>query len=562
MSAREGWLSVGLVALVALIARIASAGPVVYPVPEDTAYYVGVAQALVGGEGLVSDAIWSYATPPLEFPRPAFEIWMPLPTFLAAIPVWLFGAAGADLGTAHMAAQRIYVPLGILVCVLAWRLAADVAVEVGLTGGRARVLAIGTGLTTAVSLPALLYSAVPDSTMPFAAVVLAATLLMTRVLRDPRGARWLDPRTIGIGLCLGVAALTRNEAIWLALTWAGLVAVARGGSGSAGDSGDGRPGLDRAARVRLVGTAAVVAIACYAPWAIRNEIAFGSFLPGQALSNALSIRGTDIFAWADPPTLERYLAQGWAAILEARLVGVLHNLLNVLVFLGVPVSILGLLGLPWLARVAAVRPLLVFAVVTFLVTSLVFPVSTTWGTFLHAAGAIHVLLIVSALLALDRGIDWVGTKRGWTRPVAWLGATLTVTASLLFSFVLLPAFGSQSTETARRYAAIDGVMAAAGLPLGDGPVIADYPIWLAEAEGIRTLALPDETPPDVLSLARAFPGTTVVLTFGGLHEVWFDAVDGGGEGAACFEEVDLPAPTDPDDAAAVADARAWRIVCP
>ena len=57
------------------------------PTPEDTAYYVGVARNLVEGRGLVTDAIWSYQTPPLVFPRPAFEVWLPLPTFLAAIPM-------------------------------------------------------------------------------------------------------------------------------------------------------------------------------------------------------------------------------------------------------------------------------------------------------------------------------------------------------------------------------------------------------------------------------------------------------------------------------------------
>ncbi len=34
-------------------------------------------------------------------------------------------------------------------------------------------------------------------------------------------------------------------------------------------------------------------------------------------------------------------------------------------------------------------PLVGFSLTTFLVATLVFPVATTWGTFLHAAGAIH-----------------------------------------------------------------------------------------------------------------------------------------------------------------------------
>ena len=47
------------------------------------------------GHGLISNALWSYVTPArdasgglsLGFPRPAFEIWLPLPTLLAAIPM-------------------------------------------------------------------------------------------------------------------------------------------------------------------------------------------------------------------------------------------------------------------------------------------------------------------------------------------------------------------------------------------------------------------------------------------------------------------------------------------
>ena len=62
-------------------------------------------------------------------------------------------------------------------------------------------------------------------------------------------------------------------------------------------------------------------------------------------------------------------------------------------------------------RSGALRPLVIVSVLTFLVTSLVFPVATTWGTFLHAAGAVQVLLIVSALMALDTLIARVGVTQ-------------------------------------------------------------------------------------------------------------------------------------------------------
>ena len=101
MTRREAWLSAGGVFLVALAVRAWAAAQVPFPIPEDATYYWGVARNLVEGHGLVSDAIWSYATPArdpatgafgLFFPRPAFEIWLPLPTLLAAIPMVLLGS--------------------------------------------------------------------------------------------------------------------------------------------------------------------------------------------------------------------------------------------------------------------------------------------------------------------------------------------------------------------------------------------------------------------------------------------------------------------------------------
>ncbi|MHB8400175.1 MAG: hypothetical protein ACYDCI_14770, partial [Candidatus Limnocylindrales bacterium] len=179
MTRREAWLTAGGLFVVALAVRAIVAAAIPFPTPEDTAYYYGVARNLVEGRGLVSDALWSYQTPPLILPRPAFEVWLPLPSILAAIPMLL-------LGTGFHAAQVGTVLLGSLVPVLAWRLAADLAIELRLPTGRARTLAIGSGLTAAVSLPLLLHGVLPDSTTPFTVFALAACLLMTRILRDPR----------------------------------------------------------------------------------------------------------------------------------------------------------------------------------------------------------------------------------------------------------------------------------------------------------------------------------------------------------------------------------------
>lgn len=544
MTRREAWLSAGLVFLVALVARALFARTLHFPTPEDTAYYVGVARNLLEGRGLVSDAIWSFQTPPLQFPRPAFEVWLPLPS-LIALP------AMAVLGSTFEAAKVSAVLVGSLVPVLAWRLAADVAVERGFPVGRARTLALGTGLTAAVYLPLVLFGALPDSTMPFALLTLAATLLMTRILaRPPEGRAICDARLLGLGVVLGLAALTRNEVAWLAVTWVGLAAW----------------GGPRDRRLALVGVPALVALLLFVPWLIRDWAVFGNPLPGQALANALSVTGFDIFAWSDPPTLSRYLAVGPGRLLEMRVEGLWHDLANVLVAPGFPVALIGLIALPWSARARSLRPLVIVSIATFLVTGLLFPVSTTWGTFLHAAGAIQVFLVISALVGLDALIARVGVWRGWTRPVAWLGPALTIASALLFSSLILVNYGRQSADVARRYELLGQRMAAIGRPLDAtaGPVVTDFPIWLAEARRIPTLGLPDETPANVVDLARAFPGTRyLVVNDDADHGRWPAILATDAPGAACFHELNLgPAPSDLDDARILARTRVFEIGCP
>ena len=542
MSRREALVSAAIVFGVALGVRIWAAGQVVFPQPEDTAYYVAVARNLLEGRGLVADALWSYQTEPLSFPRPAFEVWLPLPTILAALPM-------AILGTTFKAAQLSAVIAGAIVPVLAWRLGADVAIERGLSPGRVRMLALGIGLTAAFYLPLVLFSALPDSTMPFAVLALGACLVMTRAARraetQPLDVRWL----VALGVLIGLAALTRNEAVWLGLVW--LVIVWR------------TPGMTLRKGIRLVGTVGVVAAVVFAPWAVRNWLTFGSPLPGQAAANAFSVTGFDIFAWNDPPTLSRYLAVGPARLAEMRLEGLWHNLYTVLLAPGSPVAALGLLALAWQVRERALRPLVLLAALTFAVTSLAFPVATTWGTFLHAAGPVHVLLVVSCLGALDAAIARAGIIRGWTRPVAWLGAAFGVAASALFAVSFMPATGAQSAAAQEQYAAIERRMAEVGEPLGRGTprAITNFPIWLADSTGTEALALPAEPPDSVLDLARHF-GATRLIFIGTAHDEWPGVLETAAPGAECFEEVPLDVSADDPDAESLEDVRVFRIVCP
>ena len=550
MTRREAWVSALGIFLVALAVRAWAAAQIPFPIPEDATYYWGVARNLVEGHGLVSEAIWSYATPAhdpttgafgLFFPRPAFEIWLPLPTLLAAIPMLLLGS------TSFRTALIVPVLLGAIIPVLAWRIGADLAAERGLKRERARTLAVGSGLVSAVALPLVLPSALLDSTVPFGAAVLAACVLGTRLLGEPRDARVRDPRLLGLGLALGLAALARNEAIWVALSWAAIawwhVPTMTGAR------------EHRAVRARLVLVPAVVALVVVTPWLIRQAITFGSPLPGQAITNAWALTGFEIFAWKEPATLAGYLAAGPATWVGNRIDGFLHNLVSVLLLPGAPIAAVGLLGLPWAARARSLRLLLVSAVATFAITTLVFPVQTTWGTYLHAAAPADVLLIVSGLAALDAGLAWVGRRRAWTRPVAWFGPLFAGAGALLFLGLGIPAYGANAAATEASYGSLPGRFAALGDPLDPAvPVISNHPIWVAEANRVRALALPDEPVSSVLEIARTFGARYVVLdgTAGGWPARLATDPD-----ARCLQPVTLPG------AGATPDPfRVYRVACP
>ncbi len=171
-------MTVTVIFCLAVALRAAAAAVIAFPVPEDTAYYWGVARNAVDGHGLVTYALWSYQLPPLTAPRPAFDIWLPLPS-VVLVPLM------ALLGTGFRAAQVTSVLISSVVPVLAWRLAGDLAVERGLPRMRARAVAVGAGIVTAVEGPLVLFGALPDSTALFTVLTLAACILMERVAREP-----------------------------------------------------------------------------------------------------------------------------------------------------------------------------------------------------------------------------------------------------------------------------------------------------------------------------------------------------------------------------------------
>ena len=482
----------------ALVAGALAASRVAFPPTEVSAYVAGVARNLVEGRGLVSDVIWSYAAGPYVLPRPAFDLWQPLPGFLAALPM-------AVAGSSFAAAQVAFVALAAAIAPLTWWIARDAAARNALAGRRAATVAAGAGMVAATFGPFLVAMAGPDSTVPFTVFAVAACAVMPPALDGRRRAG------LALGLLLGLAYLSRQEAIWLGLAYVALLLGRAGGIRVAW----------RGLRWPMVAGALLVV-----PWLVRNALAFEGGLIRQTLENAWFTRSEDVFAYLDRPSLATFLAQGPGGILAHVAGGLVHGLVDVLLVPAFPVGVVGLVAFAGLRRTPALREasplraLVISGAVTFLVTGVVFPVATLWGTFQHASGPLLVALVVLAALGMDALLARIRRLRGWSRENAWLAplATLALTVPIAALAVTLTAAGA-----AREEDRMEAVAAAVGRL--DGPVVTDHPMWIANALGVPALALPDEPPANIVRLAREFgAGWLLVLdTRGRYPDVLLDA---------------------------------------
>jgi hypothetical protein len=522
-----------LVFALALLARVATASGITFPIPEDSSYYVAVARNLAAGRGLVTDVLWSYATPPLAVPRPAFDLWQPLASFVAA-PFM------AVLGPSLAAAQIPSVLLGAALGPLAWLIARDAARQLDLPEGRASIVAFTGGLLVALAPLLVIQSAEPDSSAPYAILAVAACALMPAALA--RGGASGRARVL-LGIAIGLAYLARNDAIYLLAAFLVLA--------TALPRADQRPVPGSGYAGRLMATLATAAV-LVVPWLVRQAVVWDGSPIGQLVENAWVVRPTDIFGWSLRPTLGSYLAMGPGGLMGLRVDAFVGDLLLVLIgaFPAAVIGVIALIARPRLAAIPALRPLTLVAALTVAVDVLVFPVAGRAGLWAHGSGPAIVLLAVAAAFALDALVARAAAIRGW-RPldgpfsraglIAPLGVAIVATPLLALSASLEH---ERSTTTQTEYAALASVSSRWDAPAGR-PVVTDHPMWASEALGRPALVLPREPPPAVLDLMRRFGAVAVVIRDDDPSVVataLLLATYRDGSGRACFPELPAVAP--------------------
>lgn len=510
------WVTPLALYVLALGIRLAATAWIPFPPTEGSLYYLDVARNLVSGDGLVTNVQWSYATPPMAAPRPAFDLWLPLASFVSALPMLVMGAT-------HQAGQLGMSLLGAAIAPLAWAVTREAGSIDALGARRTGAAALGAGILAALLGPWLVATVGPDSTVPFAVLGTLDALLVARLLRSAAPAVGSGPASrrlmpgLVLGLALGVTYLARQEVVWIGLTLV-LLAV---------------PHITRAASgtrlmtaLRLLGPVVVGGLLVVAPWLLRQQLTFGGAAAGQVLDNMLLLRNEQIFAIHDTPTLGAFLAQGIGGILGNIARAVATQVTESLVLGAFPVGVVGAVAVVGLRRRRSLRTpsalavLLLSGAITFVATALLFPVATLWGTFQHAAGPLLVGLIVAAVLGTDAVMTRISLARGWDPVNVIVGPAALIALMLPVTLIQLASVRGSAIEMQRRIEAVGLALDAAATTTGDPdgdlarPLVSDHPMsvaWLLERP---VLVLPDDPPIVLGELARATGARQLVILGG------------------------------------------------
>lgn len=367
----------GALMTLSLIVTILAALPVHRPTYMDADYYLLTAQRLVQGFGFSENILWNYLDDPAGLPHPSHVYWMPLPSILAAIGLWLFGDS-------FRAAQLPFILLTAFLPLVSYHLSRTLGEERH---------AWAAALFTVFSGFYLAFWAMPDA---FAAFALAGSLSLIALGQGiaGRGQRWF----FLAGLGAGFGHLARADGVLL--LGVGVMIVM--------SSVPRRPSsLVRRLSLLLLGYLLVMA-----PWFYRNWVTIGAILPGAGLKTLFLRDYDELFSYGLPLTLGRYLEWGLGPILASKLWAARLNLMtfvgpNNLIFL-TPFTLIGL----WrLRREALMRPALLYGVLLYAAMTLAFTFPGVRGGLLHSSVALLPFFFAAAPVGLEAAIRWVARRR-------------------------------------------------------------------------------------------------------------------------------------------------------
>lgn len=358
----------------------------------DSAYYTVGGLQLFEGHGFVEPYIWNYFANPEGLPAPAFVYWMPLPSLLTFIGMWL--GRSSDFFWAKLPFLLLAGLLPVLTVYLAGMMLRNRAYA---------WIAGGLGVFPGVYA---IYLTIPETFVPY--MVGGGLFIIVAFFAENKLVGRLDSfrRIFLLGLISGWMHLTRADGlVWLIIAIG--VVIWRT-----------RP-WQSVEKFRVAINGVIVLWIGYlilmGGWYYHNWMIFGGvFPPGNSKSLWLSSYN-QLFSYPnDHLNFANWLKSGWSAIFEARLAALSLNVQNFLVVQGSVVLLPLILIGTWSRReLPAVKFGILMWVLILVIMTIIFPFAGSRGGFLHSGSAVQIFFWSIAVVGLERVILWMKKIRGW-----------------------------------------------------------------------------------------------------------------------------------------------------
>ena len=399
LSARWPWRELAGWLAVALLVRAATLALVTQPGYMDASYYYHVAENLVAGRGLVTDAVWNFLDPRTDLPRPSNAYWPPGTSLVAAVGGWLLGPGFRSAQIPMVLLSAALVPISYLYGRLV----------LGTRRGGHGVAALM--LCSAAYYP---YWVTTDTFTPYGVLGAGCFLLLGLALRPkPASRAWLVAAVVGAGLLAGWSQIVRPDGLVLATVVVGTAAAVGWWKLGAG-IGPWRASWERwRSAVLWAALAAAGYLLGALPWYVRNWLTWGSPLPMAGGQTMFLRRFDDIFAYGIEFSPAALVADGWSLVLTGRLAGLIGNLVPLFQIALFALAPLAALGVRRLWREPAARPALLYVGILYLGMSLAFPTTSPRGSFFHGLTPAVPVLYAALIRGLDTAVGWAGAWRRW-----------------------------------------------------------------------------------------------------------------------------------------------------
>lgn len=460
-------------------------------------YFVGGIQ-LAEGKGFTEPYLWNYLDNPSGLPHPSHTYWMPLASIVSAMGMWITGHSTYAAGRASFILLSALIPL--LTAALAYNIS------------RQTYLAMVSGLLAIFSLYYTSFMPVPDNYALYMAFGGAFLLLA------PRREKWIS---VALGALAGLLTLARSDG----LLWLGLAGLTVMWKFSASEDGS-RSTFGE--WIKLIVPAGLLALLGYfivmGGWHIRNLNLFGSFMTpgGGRLLWLENYNQTFIY----PPELltrEGFLAAGWDAALQDRLMALSANVGNTFAAQGeIFLFPFILIGLWQLRRDLRTKIAVTGWSILFVVMTVIFPFAGSRGSFFHAGAAFQPFWWAAAPIGLDVVILWARARGKFpdaNAPLFFQGILVMLAVIMTAYLVNIRVISSGWAKDDFIYPEVEQKLIDSGIQSQDVVIVRNPPGYFL-ASGRYSISLPFGDESTILAVAEKYGASYLVLENGGT----FDAI--------------------------------------